>query len=86
MTTTISPQPAIALTVTRTARREHQLTDEHGCPRGSLRVGWLVRRGEIAIEHDATSVCRHLSGRVTAGEGDHPLVRLSRTASFVPGP
>jgi hypothetical protein len=31
-------------------------------------------------------VRRHVWGQVTAGEGDRPLVRLSRAASVVPGP
>jgi hypothetical protein len=82
----ISPHPVTALTVTRAARREYQLTDERGRLCASLRVGWPVRPGEISIEHDTTSVRRHIGGQVIAGEGDQPLVRLSRAASVVPGP
>jgi hypothetical protein len=86
VTTTISPQPMTALTVTRAARREYQLTDQDGRPCASLRVGWPVRRGEIAIERDTTPVRRHVGGQVIAGDVDRPLVRLSRAASAVPGP
>jgi hypothetical protein len=75
-----------ALTVTRATRQEYQLTGEHGCVCASLRVGWPVRRGEISIEQDSWPVRRHVWGQVTAGEGDGPLVRLSRAASVVPGP
>jgi hypothetical protein len=85
VTTAISRQLA-ALTMTKTARREYQLTDEHGRQRASLRVGWLVRRGEISTEHDTTPVRRHISGHVIAGDDDQPLVRLSRAVSIVPGP
>jgi hypothetical protein len=86
MTTMISPQPITALTVTRAPGREYRLTDEHGRVSASLRVGWPVRRGEISIDHNTTAVHRHLGGRVSAGEGDQPHVRLSRAASVVPGP
>jgi hypothetical protein len=84
--TTTSPQTVTALTVTPAARREYQLTEEDGCLRASMRVGWALRRGQIAIEQDTTSVRRHVRGRVIAGEGDHPLVCLSPAASVVPGP
>jgi hypothetical protein len=86
VTTTTSPQTAVALTVTAAARREYQLTEENGWLRASLRVGWAVRRGRIVIEHDTTSVRRHIWGRVIAGEGVHPVVCLSAAASIVPGP
>jgi hypothetical protein len=86
MTTTTSPQPVTALTVTRATGREYQLTDEHGSVCASLRVGWAARRGEITIEQDSWPVRRHARGQVRAGEGDEPLVRLSRAASVVPGP
>lgn len=85
MTTTIAPQPTAALAVTRAAREEYRLTDQDGRLRASLRVGWLLRRGEISIDDDTTSVRRHVGGKVTAGEGDRPLVRLSRTRSLIPG-
>jgi hypothetical protein len=86
MTTTISPQPVTALTVTRATGREYQLADEHGRVCASLRVGWPVRRGEISIEQDSWPVRRHVWGQITAGKGDEPHVRLSRAASVVPGP
>lgn len=86
MTTTISPRPVMALTVTRAARREYQLTDEDGHVCASLCVRWPVRRGEISIDRDTTSVRRHTGGQVIAGDGDRPLVRISPAASVVPGP
>jgi hypothetical protein len=87
MTTTISPQPVTALTVTRRAAgREYQLRAEDGRLCASLRVGWPVRRGEISIEQDSWPVRRHLRGQVSAGDEDQPLVRLSRATSVVPGP
>ncbi len=86
MTTTTSPQPVTALTVTRATGREYQLTDERGRVCASLRVGWAARRGEISNEQDSWPVLRHGWRQVTAGEGDEPLVRLSRAASVVPGP
>jgi len=85
MTATIRPQPVTALTVARATGREYQLTDEHGRVCASLRGGWPVRRGEISIEQDSWPVRRHMWGQVTAGEGDQPVVRLSRAASVVPG-
>ncbi|MFZ1994497.1 MAG: hypothetical protein WAU75_10325 [Solirubrobacteraceae bacterium] len=85
MTTTISPQPVSAMTVTRVARREYQLRDEDGRLCASLRVGWPVRRGEISIGHETVSVRRSAWGQVRAGDGDQPLVRLSRTTSVLPG-
>jgi hypothetical protein len=86
MTSMISPQPLTALTVTRAAGREYQLTDQHRRVSASLRVGWPARRGEISIEQDSWPVHRHVRGQVTAGESDEPLVRLSRADSLVPGP
>jgi hypothetical protein len=86
VTTTIRPQSVTALAVTSASRREYQLTDEHGCPRASLRVNWSVRRGEISTEHGTTSVRRLIRGRVKAGEDNQPGVCLSRAASIVPGP
>ena len=86
MTSTISAQPLTALTVTRAAGREYQLTDEHGRVCACLRVGWPARRGEISIEPDSWPVHRHVRGQVTAGDSDEPLVRLSRAQSVVPGP
>jgi hypothetical protein len=86
MTTTISPPPVTALTVTRATGGEYRLTDEHGGVCASLRVGWPVRRGEISIEQDSWPLRRHVWGQVTAGECDEPLVRLTRAASVVPGP
>jgi hypothetical protein len=86
VTTTTSPQSVTTLAVTPAARREHQLTDERGCLRASLSVSWSVRRGKISTEHDTTSVRRLIRGRVIAGDGDQPVVCLSRAASIVPGP
>ena len=86
MTTTTSPQPVTALTVTRATGREYQLTDERGRVCASLRVGWPARRGVISNEQDSWPVRRHGWAQVTAGEGDEPLVRLSRARSVVPGP
>lgn len=86
MTATISPQPDTALAVARAAGPEYQLTDEDGRLCASLRVGWPIRRGQISVDDDTTLVRRHVWGQVIAGEGDEPLVRLSRAASAVPGP
>ena len=85
MTPTTS-QRETALTVTRATGREYQLTDELGGVCATLRVGWPVRRGEISNEQDSWPVRLHGWAQVTAGEGDAPLVRLSRAASVVPGP
>ncbi len=86
MTATISPQAVTALTLTRrAAAREYQLTDEDGRGGACLRVGWPVRRGEIAIDGQSWPVRRHLRGEISAGSQDQPLVRLSRAASLVPG-
>jgi hypothetical protein len=86
MTTTIDPRTVTALEVIPAAGCGYQLTDEDGCPFASLRVGWLVRRGEISTEQGAWSVRRYGRGRVRTGEDDQPLVTLSGAASVVPGP
>jgi hypothetical protein len=86
MSTAVSSRPVIALQVIRVADHGYQLTDEDGRRCAALRVGWPVRRGEISTEQGAWSVRRHARGRVTTGDGNQSLVRLSRAASTVPGP
>jgi hypothetical protein len=86
MTATISPRPVTALQVTRAAGHGYQLTHEDGRRCAILRLGWLVRRGEISADAGMWPVFRRARGQVITGEADQPLVRLSRATSIVPGP
>jgi hypothetical protein len=86
MTTAITSRLVLALQVARLPGHEYQLTEDDGRPCASLRVGWPIRRGEISTQRDTWSVRRHARGQFITGQGDQPLVRLSRATSVVPGP
>lgn len=79
------PGSVSTLTVTRVQRARYALTDDEGRQLALLWVRPDVGRGEIRTEHGTWTVRRHGWRRVTAGDVDHPLVRLDPDGALVPG-
>lgn len=75
------------LTATRDfARGQYLLRDDHGRSRGSLQVGWGMRKAAIHTPEGTWAIRRHGWRQVTVGDPASPLVRLSPGSAMVPGP